>query len=106
MRGKIMVEKHSNKLRLRFFLPASVLSWSLAMWISGPKLLIHSGFTYILALLFMVVSWGIIPLAVIYDTNLKENIKKQDIILKVMYVVAAFLLLYTEKLWFVYFCGM
>ena len=95
MRDKVMVEQHSNQLRLHFVLPASVLSWSLAMWIFGPKLLIHSGFTYILALLFMVVSWGIIPLAVIYGTNLKENIKKQDIILKVMYVVAAFLLLYT-----------
>jgi hypothetical protein len=66
------------------------------MWIFGPKLLIHSGLTYILALLFTVVSWGIIPFAIIHGTNLRENIKEQDIILKLIYVVAAFLFLYTS----------
>jgi len=54
------------------------------------KLYLYFGFAIYVSVL------GDYPLAVIYDTNPKENNEKQEIILKVMYVPAAFLLLYTE----------
>jgi len=95
MKGTVMVEHRVDRSPLRFAPPASVLSWSLAMWIFGPKLLIHSSFTYILALLVMILSWALIPLAVIFDTDMKRNIKKQDTILKVMYAAATFSILYS-----------
>jgi hypothetical protein len=90
-----MMKQNTYQFRLRFGLPVSVLSWSLTMWIFGPKLLIHSDFIHILALLSTVLSWVIIPFAVVCGTFMKENMRKQDIILKAMYVAAAFSTLYS-----------
>ena len=90
-----MLDHNVDRATLRFAQPASVLSWSLAMWICGPKLLIHSDVGYILALLFTILSCSLIPLAVISDTTINENITKQNIILKGMYVAVILLMLYS-----------